>query len=151
MGREETLTSTFCICISFCSVPCATPGGARPTPPTCSRLPPAPPAWPGPLRPLVLFPPSLSFLTPGRLAPSSHSPLEFSSLIQCWFPAPTGDSRQGRMNFPQKGGCLPFHMGALPTQPPYLAAYPWERAAGQRRGQCLESGSNGGTPGPWKW
>lgn len=88
---------------------------------------------------------------PRRLHPSSHSPLEFSSLIQCWFPGSHRRLQAGQNELSPERRLPPFHMGAPPTQPPYLAAYPLGEVRGRVEGQCLESGSNGGTPGPWKW
>lgn len=68
---------------------------------------------------------------PRRLPPSSHSHLEFSSLIQCWFPGSHRRLQAGQNELSPERGLPPFHMGAPPTRPPYLAAYPWERYAGR--------------------
>lgn len=75
--------STFCICISFCSVPCATPGGVRPTPPTQLPAPRSPCAarlarTRRACGPLPILPVAAS---PGILAPSSLSHPEFPPLI----------------------------------------------------------------------
>ena len=54
------------------------------------------------------------------------------------------------MNFPQKEGCLPSTWGHRPHAHRTWLPTPG-RGTQAEEGWCAEGGSNGGTPGPWKW